>query len=42
MNKYINYDARANTIKIEDITSNEDNAEILRQLKDNDPDFTKL
>jgi len=34
-----NYAAMADTIKIEDITSNEQNQMILRQLKENDPDL---
>ena len=36
------YDAAASTIKIEDITTDEDNQNILRRLKGNDPDFDKL
>ena len=36
------YDALATTIKIEDISSNVRNQNILRQLKDNDPTFDKL
>ena len=32
-----NYDALASTIKIEDITSDEQNQDIIRQLKENDP-----
>ena len=36
------YAALADTIKIEDITSNEINQEVLRRLKDNDPSFIKL
>ena len=34
-----NYEALARSIKIEDITSDEDNQNILRRLKENDPDF---
>ena len=37
-----NYDALANTINIEDITSNKTNRNILRLLKDNDPSFDML
>ena len=33
------YDAAASTIKIEDITSNKINQEILRRLKENDPNL---
>ena len=36
------YDALAGTMNIEDISSNEDNQEILRRLKENDPTFTNL
>ena len=36
------YDAASSTIKIEDITSDSINQEILRSLKENDPDFVKL
>ena len=36
------YAALADTIKIEDITSNEINQKVLRRLKDNDPSFIKL
>ena len=32
-----NYDALASTIKVEDITSDEQNQDIIRQLKENDP-----
>eukprot|EP00571_Detonula_confervacea_P011045 CAMPEP_0172305362 /NCGR_PEP_ID=MMETSP1058-20130122/6675_1 /TAXON_ID=83371 /ORGANISM="Detonula confervacea, Strain CCMP 353" /LENGTH=256 /DNA_ID=CAMNT_0013016943 /DNA_START=54 /DNA_END=820 /DNA_ORIENTATION=+ len=42
MNNYINYEAQASTIQIEDITSDKDNASILRRLKRNDPDLTEL
>ena len=38
----VNYAALANTIKIEDITSNELNREILYKLKNNDESFDKL
>ena len=36
------YDAAAGTIKIEDITRDETNREILRWLKENDPEFVEL
>ena len=36
------YDAAASTIKLEDITTDRTNREILRRLKDNDPNFVKL
>ena len=36
------YDAAARTVEIEDITSDAINREILRKLKDNDPNFDKL
>ena len=36
------YDALAGTMNIEDISSNDDNQEILRRLKENDPTFTNL
>ena len=39
MEGYNNYAALADTIKIEDITSNEQNQTILRQLKEHDPDL---
>ena len=38
----VDYAALANTIKIEDITSNELNREILHKLKNNDESFDKL
>ena len=36
------YDAAARTIEIEDITSDEVNRNVLRRLKENDPDFVKV
>ena len=42
MDEYNKYDALASTIKIEDITSDELNQNILRRLKDNDPSFDEL
>ena len=36
------YDAAAGTVKIEDITSDEINREILRRIEENDPSFVKL
>ena len=36
------YDALANTIKIEDISPDEGEQDILRRLKNNDPTFDKL
>ena len=42
MDEEYNYDALANTINIEDITSNKTNRNILRLLKDNDPSFDML
>ena len=36
------YDAVARAVKIEDITTDEQNRNILRKLKANDPDFDKL
>ena len=36
------YDVAARTVKIEDITSNETNRNILRQLRENNPDFGRL
>ena len=40
--EYNKYDALASTIKIEDISSDELNQEILRRFKDNDPDLEYL
>eukprot|EP00985_Skeletonema_marinoi_P014357 scaffold7266_cov121-Skeletonema_marinoi.AAC.19 len=34
------FEAREKDVKMEDITSDEDNADILERLRDNDPDFT--
>ena len=42
MEGLLDYDAAASTIKIEDITTDEINREILRKLKGNDPTFEKL
>eukprot|EP00984_Skeletonema_dohrnii_P001042 scaffold328_cov95-Skeletonema_dohrnii-CCMP3373.AAC.7 len=39
---YEYYEARAKDVKMEDITSDEDNADILERLRDNDPDFTHI
>eukprot|EP00984_Skeletonema_dohrnii_P023970 scaffold13082_cov78-Skeletonema_dohrnii-CCMP3373.AAC.1 len=39
---YEYYEARAKDVKLEDITSDEDNADILERLRDNDPDFTHI
>ena len=36
------YDAAARTVKIEDITSDETNRKILRQLNEDDPEFDRL
>ena len=36
------YDAAASTVKINDITSDDTNRDILRRLKENDPDFDML
>ena len=36
------YDAAASTIKIDDITSDKCNREILRKLKENDPGYVSL
>ena len=36
------YDAAASAIKIDDITTDETNREILRKLKENDPEFDNL
>ena len=36
------YDAAASTIKIEDITSNKINRDILRRLKEDDPEFDEV
>ena len=36
------YDALASTVKIEDITTDDVNRDILRKLKENDPNFDKL
>jgi hypothetical protein len=41
MERY-NYDTAATTVNIEDITSDDANRNILRQLKDDDPTFTVL
>ena len=38
----LDYDAAASTIKIEDITSDPHNRNILRQIKANDPNFDEL
>jgi len=37
--EYDKYDTLANTIKIEDITSNKEKQDILRQLKEDEPEF---
>ena len=42
MAEYNKYAAQADTIKIEDITSDKRNQLILQRLKDNDPEFTIL
>lgn len=42
MEEYNRYDALADTMKIEDITSDKTNAKILRQLKSNDPSFKTM
>ena len=42
MEEYNDYDAAAATIKIEDITTDKINRKILRQLKENGPDFDKV
>eukprot|EP00984_Skeletonema_dohrnii_P011451 scaffold4580_cov73-Skeletonema_dohrnii-CCMP3373.AAC.2 len=39
---YDYYEARAKDVKMEDITSDEDNADILAMLRDNDPDVTYI
>ena len=36
------YEVAAGAINMEDITSDEDNQDILRRLKENDPDFEML
>ncbi len=36
------YESHMWDVKLEDITSDKDNAEILRKLRDNDPDFTSI
>ena len=40
--EHYKYDELASTIKIEDISSDELNQEILRRLRDNDPEFGRL
>ena len=37
-----NYDRRSRTVKVEDITTDDTNRDILRRLKENDPDFDEL
>ena len=39
---YEYYEARAEDVKLEDITSTQHNADILERLHDNDPDFTYI
>ena len=39
---YEYYQAHAKDVKLEDITSDEDNAYLLQRLRDNDPKFTEL
>ncbi len=39
---YEYYEARAKDVKLEDITSDEWNADILASLRDNDPAFTSI
>ena len=41
-NNNINYAALANTINIDDITSDDTNRDVLRSLKNNDPDFEQF
>ena len=42
MHDYEYYEARAKDVKLEDITSDDDNAEILAWLRDNDPETTYI
>ena len=42
MMEYSDYKSQADTVKIEDITSDEGNATILRRLKENDPELTSF
>ena len=39
---YEYYEARAKDVKLEDITSSQQNADILERLRDNDPKFTQI
>ena len=39
---YEYYEARAEDVKLEDITSSQQNADILERLRDNDPKFTYI